>query len=65
MLLGLLMNRNQGVAVIAGAPGGSLVEVAAKTIASLVVAVAIGWGVQLLTRRTFAAFTGETRARAA
>lgn len=59
-VLELLPDRDEGVAGSAWALGGYLVEVAAKTSVSVVVAVAVGWCVQLLVRRAFGALTGQT-----
>ena len=60
MLIGAEIDRDEGGEGIAGALEGYLIEGAVKAIAPLVVTFAIGWGVQFLARRAFAAVTGET-----
>lgn len=67
LLIGAEIDRDGGGEGIAGALEGYMIEGAIKAIAPLVVTFAIGWGVQFLVRRTFAAVTGEpaTGSRAA
>lgn len=55
MLIGAEIDRNEGGEGIAGALEGYLIEGAVKAIAPLVVTFAIGWSVQFLARRAFAA----------
>ncbi len=60
LLIGAEIDRDEGGEGIAGALEGYLIEGAVKAVAPLVVTFAIGWGVQFLARRAFAAVTGET-----
>ena len=60
LLIGAEIDRDEGGEGIAGALEGYMIEGATKTIASLLVTFAIGWGVQSLARRAFAAVTGES-----
>lgn len=62
LLIGAEIDREEGGEGIAGAVEGYMIEGAVKAIAPLLVTFAIGWGVQFLARRAFAAITGETPA---
>ena len=64
LLIGAEIDRGEGGKGVAGALEGYLIEGAVKAVAPLVVTFAIGWGVQFLARRAFAAATGETTAGA-
>jgi hypothetical protein len=59
VLLGAEIDRSDGGSGIKGAIEGYLIEGAVKVVTPLVVTFAIGWGVQFLARRAFAAATGR------
>jgi hypothetical protein len=60
LLIGAEIDRNEGGEGIAGALEGYMIEGAVKAVAPLLVTFAIGWGVQFLARRAFAAVTRES-----
>ena len=60
LLIGAEIDRSEGGEGIAGALEGYMIEGAVKAVAPLLVTFAIGWGVQFLARRAFAAVTGES-----
>ena len=59
LLIGAEIDRDEGGEGIAGALEGYMIVGAVRAIAPLLVTFAIGWGVQFLARRAFAAVTGE------
>jgi hypothetical protein len=60
LLIGAAIDRDEGGEGIAGALEGYMIEGAVRAVAPLLVTFAIGWGVQFLARRAFAAATGES-----
>jgi len=60
LLIGAAIDRDEGGEGIACALEGYMIEGAVKAVAPLLVTFAIGWGVQFLARRAFAAVTGES-----
>ena len=59
LLIGGAIDRDEGGEGIAGALEGYMIEGAVRAVAPLLVTFAIGWGVQFLARRAFAALAGE------
>jgi len=60
LLIGAAIDRDEGGEGIAGALEGYMIEGAVKAVAPLLVTFAIGWGVQFLARRAFAAVIGQS-----
>lgn len=62
MAIGAAIDRRDGDSGIGGAIGGYLVQELVEVVTPLVITFAIGWSVQYLARRAFAAVTGDEAA---